>query len=243
MAQDRLLELLQRGAWMQAKLLVERLAHVLVGRECVRLAFGAIEGEHLLSAQALAQRVHRDQRLELSDELRGTSAEEIGVDPILQRGELKLLEMRRLGRGKRFRELAQRRPAPQGERVAQVVGRRATISRRKRGAPLLGQPQEAIQVQELGVELQDVPRRPCVQDRARQDLAQPRDVDLHHLRAAVGDCLAPETVDEALARDGASRVEHEHRKQRTRAAARQLQWTALVDDLQRAENPELHGAS
>src|SRR4029079_10162836 len=119
MAEDRLLELLQRGAWMQAELLVERPAHVLVSRECLGLAFGAIEGEHLLSAQALAQRMRRDQRLALSDELRATSAQEVGVDAVLQRGELKLLEMGRLGRGDRLGELAQRRPAPQGERVAQ----------------------------------------------------------------------------------------------------------------------------
>ena len=99
LAQDRLLELAQGGARLEAELLDERAARVLVGRERVGLAAGAVEREHELAAQALVGTgAARRERLELGDEV-GVAAElELGVDQVLPRREAELLEPRDLGR-------------------------------------------------------------------------------------------------------------------------------------------------
>jgi hypothetical protein len=51
---------------------------------------------------------------------------------------------------------------------------------------------------------------------AAEDLAQLRDVDLHHLRRCRRRCLAPQAVNQRLRRDGRALAEREHRQQRPR---------------------------
>ena len=52
----------QLGAWLDADLLDERGARVLIGGERLRLAAGAVQREHPLGVQVLAQRLLGDER-------------------------------------------------------------------------------------------------------------------------------------------------------------------------------------
>ena len=65
--QDRALQPLQRRARLEAELLDQRPARRLVGLQRFGLAPAAVQRDHQLSVQALAQRVHRGQRRQLAD--------------------------------------------------------------------------------------------------------------------------------------------------------------------------------
>ena len=78
-------ELLQLLARRDAQLLVERPPRLTVRRERFRLPPGAVEGEHELSAQMLAERMVRDQRLELRDQLAGAAEGKVRVEAVLDR--------------------------------------------------------------------------------------------------------------------------------------------------------------
>ena len=80
-----LVQALQLGARLDPDLVHERGARRPVRGERVGLAAGAIEREHVLRAEVLAQRLRRDQRLELADHLGMAPRLEIGVDRHLAR--------------------------------------------------------------------------------------------------------------------------------------------------------------
>ena len=123
--EDRPLQPLQGETGLEAELLVEQPACVAVGLERRRLAAGAVQGEHQLSPQALAERLRGDDRLQLGDELAVAAEREVGVDPVLERGEPQLREAGGLGRRERLlRELGERRAAPERERLAECRPRR-----------------------------------------------------------------------------------------------------------------------
>jgi hypothetical protein len=107
----------------------------------VRLAARAVEREHPLRLQPFAQRVARDEHLELCENLEMAARRQVAVDRALGRGQVQLLEAADLaGRERLIGDIGERRPAPQRERLArQVVGERAPRSaarrrRRRRGA-------------------------------------------------------------------------------------------------------------
>ena len=84
-----------------------------------------------------------NQDLELADELGRAAEGEIGVDPILQRREAKLLEAPdSRSRPRLVGELDQRRAAPQRERLPQSVGR----DLRLRASSLGHESLEAVQI-------------------------------------------------------------------------------------------------
>ena len=68
MGEDRPLQLLESRAWLETELIRKRATCVSVDRKCLRLATGAIQGEHQLAAQPLAQRLPRNELLELLDD-------------------------------------------------------------------------------------------------------------------------------------------------------------------------------
>ena len=96
--EDRLLEVAQLGPGLEPQL-VQRRPGVLEGGERVGVPAGAVEREHLLAAQALAQGMLGDERLELADEA--------GVLAVVER---------RPGRGPRSRSPAA--PRAGGSRAA-----------------------------------------------------------------------------------------------------------------------------
>ena len=127
----------------------------LVDVERVCLPPAAVEREHQLPAEALAERVLADERLQLADDV-GVRAElEVGLDacprarPCRSSSRLRS-RLRELLVG----ELRERRPAPEAERaleeVAPLLGRRA---------PRSEHPLEAVRVDLLRVDVQDIAGR------------------------------------------------------------------------------------
>ena len=85
MAEDRLLEPLQRLARLDAEIVDERPPRLGVGLERVRLPVGAIEGQHLLRAEPLPQRMLGHEDAQLSENLLVPAEGEVAVDPVHQR--------------------------------------------------------------------------------------------------------------------------------------------------------------
>ena len=82
--QDRGLQTLERRPGLDAELLDERLTGVLVRRERLHLTARAVEREHQLAAKPLPERMPRDERLELADDLLVAAGGEIRLDPRLE---------------------------------------------------------------------------------------------------------------------------------------------------------------
>ena len=85
--QDLRLEALQLRAGLDAELLDEARAGVLVDVERFRLPAGAVQREHELAAERLTERVRSHQGLELSDHVAVPPELEVRLDPLLLRDE------------------------------------------------------------------------------------------------------------------------------------------------------------
>ena len=122
------------------------------------LPIAPVEGEHQLPAEPLAASVLRDQRLELGNKIAMAAERQVGVDPVLERGQPQLLQPGRLGLRERFvANVLVRRAAPQLERLAKA-------RRRRVGVPLLQlrpaarrQQLESFEIQLAGLEAQSIP--------------------------------------------------------------------------------------
>ena len=168
------------------------------------------------------------ERVELARERAVAARVEVGVDPRLQRGQPRLLEPRRLRLRERLEgEVGECLPAPERERAVRVaVGDQA---------------REAVDVELVGVDADDVARRPG-DDPVGADRPPERvHVHLERARRARGRLLAPDPVDQAVGRDDVVRVEQELREQgaRPRPAERDRR-TVVSDHLHRPEQPEFH---
>ena len=126
--QDRAVQLLERRARLDPELVDERAPRVLVHLERLGLPARPVEREHQLAAEPLAQRMLRDERLELADELGVAPELELGVDPLLERRQPQLLEPRDL----RLRERLEREV---GERLARARARAPRAELRARARP------------------------------------------------------------------------------------------------------------
>ena len=130
--EDPLLELHQRGRRVEAELLDEHLAMVPQDAERVRLATGAIERDHELGLERLAERVRTGERLDLGDHLRRPAARQLGLDQPLVGDEPQLFEPLGLrARPVLVGELGVRVAPPERQRLAQHRRR----PRRRRRVP------------------------------------------------------------------------------------------------------------
>jgi hypothetical protein len=92
LAENGPLELAQRWARLDPELLHQCAAGVLIDGKRLGLPPRAIEREHQLPAQALAQGMRGDQRLELADQLGMAPPGQVGLDALLDRGHAQLLQ-------------------------------------------------------------------------------------------------------------------------------------------------------
>src|SRR5581483_10433189 len=130
LTEDRALELPELAARLDPEPVDERAAGRLVGLERLGLAPGAVEHEHQLAAEALAQRLGGDETLELADDVELAAELDVGFDPQLDRRRLQLLEPRDVRlRELLVGELGEGRAAPERERLVEQLGR----SGRRRG--------------------------------------------------------------------------------------------------------------
>ena len=232
------LELPELLARLQAKLLRELVPGHAVGLEGLGLTCRAVEGEHQLVSQALLERVPCDQRLELADELRVVSERQVGIDSLHKHREAHLLETRDLGLGKSLvGEIGERGPAPQPERLPQLV-RRAL----RRSAGGLGR--ESLETRHVGLvrfEVKHVAARTRGHASGVEHLAQPRDLDLDVLRSLRRRRAAPDLIDELVGRDELVRVHQEDRQHGALLDAAERQRPVVLEHLERAKEPEVHG--
>ena len=225
------MQLAQRGSGLDADLLDERRSRLPEGLQRLCLAARAVEREHPLRLQPFAQRVARDEHLELGEDLAMAARRQVAVDRALGRGQVQLLEAADLaGRERLLGDVGERRPAPQRERLArQVVG---------------DERREAQRIDVAVAQAQLVPAPAGDDLRAvaagRQRLANLRDVQLHHLGRRGRRILAPERLDESIARHRRALVEGQHGQQRPRLALADGHRTAVGRDLHRTEDADLH---
>lgn len=155
--EDPPLEVLQRRARLEAELVDQRLACLLVRLERVHLPSRPVESEHEQAARTLAERMPAHELLQLGHELLVEAELQIGLDPVLERLHVQLCQAFRLAFGERLvRQLRQRRAAPHGESAAE----RPTGGRGVLGSRFVDAPLELGAVDFGRVRTQHVPRRP-----------------------------------------------------------------------------------
>ena len=239
LAQDRPLELLQGRGRLDPELLDERAPAVTVGLERLGLSARAVQSNHQLAAQALAERLLADERLELADERSVTAEGELGLDPPFEPDQPQLVEPAdRRARKRLVREVGERRPAPESECVAKTL-------RRHRGLVRLGlveQAREAVEVELVRPGPEHVAGRPRLEPfrRAAESLPELRDAHLQRGHARGRRAFRPELVEQPVARDDLVRVQEQEREQRPLARPAERQRPTAVGDLKRSKDPELH---
>ena len=245
LVEDLTLEPPQVLARLEAELLRERAAALLVGLQRLRLPTRAVEGEHELAPGPFAQRVLADERLELDDELLVASELEIGFDPLLLGGEAELVEARDLGlREVRVSELRQCGAAPERERLAQLLRRELGLAARASAPCVLERVPKDVGIELTALEVEAVSVAVGLERSTRraQSPTQPRDERLQRLQRRRGRRLAPEPVDEPVRRHDLVRVEQQDREELALLPAGDLDALALDDDFERAEDPRFHRA-
>jgi hypothetical protein len=203
------MEALEAWRRLDAELIRQRPAGITVGLERLRLAARAVEREHQLSSLALAERVLRDQRFELADDLGVAAKLEVGVDSVLDRRQPQLLEAPDLVLRKRLvLELGQGRPSPECECTTERVG---TVFGRQR-ACVGDEPLEAGEVELRRIDGEEIPRRSRDDDVVTESLAEGGNGVLERGRGRGRRLLAPEVVHEAIGRDHPVRLQKEQRE-------------------------------
>jgi hypothetical protein len=159
--------------------------------------------------------------------------------PVLLGGQPELVEAQRLPPGEGGRELGIGRAPPQGERLVQQGERgRGRVG----GAGLPEQGGEALGVDGVGGDLQQVAGRPGGDDGRRrpEGLAQPDDVGLEGVAGLPRRGLPEHLVDEPVLRDDVAAPEQERGQQRPLARSRHLDGPAGDPDLERPQDAELN---
>ena len=199
------------GPGSMPELVDERPAGVVVGGERLGLPTRAIEGEHQLRPQPLAQRMPRGRATRARRPARSRcSSFQLGSDPLLEHAEAQILEPADLVLRERL--AAPCRPAARRARARAPPAAAARARGRLERARLADEPLEAAEVELVAVELEHVPGRPRVQEPRPEQLAKLRDRVLERGRRGPGRMLAPELVDEPLRRDGLVRVQEQDRR-------------------------------
>ena len=221
------MKLPQRGARLDAEPVHERDARGLVDLERLGLPARAVQGEHQLGAEMLAERIGACESVELADQLRVAAVGEIALDPLLETGEAKLLQACDLGFGE----------APVGE-----VGQRVSSPERERlrRLPVVPQELETAEIELLRPEPQQISARLRLQAVPAEHLAQLRDVHLERLSRRLGRLLVPEGLDQPIVRNDAVCVQREHGEGGTLFGAAEVERAPVVEHFERAEDAEIH---
>src|SRR5829696_1028185 len=168
--------------------------------------------------------------LELRDQRGVISEGEVGLDAVLERDQPELLEAGDVALSKPLvREVAERWPAPQVERLAAL----------ERVAPLEREALEALSVKLAGVDVQHVASTARNHDVLAEPLAEARDVHLDGLSGRVGRLLAPQLVDQAVHGDGLAAVEQQDRQYSSLFASSERDQPPFVFSLEWAQYAEL----
>ena len=207
--QDLVMQAPQLRAGLDADLLDERRPRLAVGVQRVGLPPGAVQREHALGVEALAQRLLAHEPVELADDLPVAPGGEIALDRVLERRQPELLEPPDLRRRERFAgDVVQRRAVPERERLPRLAELHEVLEPPR--VDLRG-----IDVQLVALAARDDLRRVAV---LGERLAQLGHVELDELVRARRGLLAPQSLDKPVGGHHRPRVQRQQGQQRARLA-------------------------
>ena len=244
--QHSALELLQLRARVEPELLAEQDTALTVDGECFGLAVRAIQSQHQLSAQPLAQRVPGDERFEFRHQRLVASEREFSLHSLFDVTGAQLLQPLHVGTRERLElKVSKRSAVPERLRLPQLGGCELWFPRVERTLAVGRQPLEAGEVELIGCDPQHVAG--CQGDEpdlaiavASQRLAQPRQVGIQRVTGGRGRLFAPQHVNQAVPRDDLVSVEEQYGEQRALLPAPEPKPVAVRPNLERTENAEIH---
>jgi hypothetical protein len=224
------LEVLQLVPGFEPQLLVEQAAAVVVCRERLGLASRAIESDHQLATKTLAERMFRNEGLELADDVGMSARHEISFDPAVETRKPYLAETRDLGlREALIRELRKGRSSPQPERLVEPALARESL--------------ETLEIELALLDPEDVTRLACLDPVATERLAQARDVDLQRLLGPLRGRVLPQRVEQSIRRDDLVGVKEEHGEERALLGTAEVERLPVLDNFEGTKDSELHEAA
>ncbi len=244
LGEDGELEPTQLGPRLDRERVHERLTTCAVDLERLGLPPGAVEREHQLAPRALPERVRRDERVQLLEDVRVMPEGEVGLDPVLERREAQLLEpIGGLRRERLADEIREGRSAPLGERVPQQLRTAGEIARRDRPAARGRAGLEAEEIERRGRRFEEISGLARLDGRRPERLAEPRHVDLHGGGGRRRRILPPQLVDDPVGGHDPVGVEEEQREDRSLPHPAEGHTSRAVAHFEWAEQQELHRAS
>jgi hypothetical protein len=151
---------------------------------------GPVERQHQVAPQSLAKRRFLDQSRQLWDHMVVSSVCEVGLDPVLVRGETHLLEPNPVGVGELVEhEVGERGPAPHGQRFTQHRGRADGVTVVEVAPTPPGEVGESVRVDGGRIHREDVSALALLDHVVRLVCQQPtqlRDLRLQRVRRTVG---------------------------------------------------------
>ncbi len=199
LGEDRALEPLELRAGLQPELVHQMLAMLAVHLQCLRLASRPVKSQHALAGQALPVGVGTRQRLELAGDELVPAERDVGVDPILRRGQPHLREAGDLVLSERLVcEVRQGLAAPERQGLGEQLRALFRVTLGERLPAASRQRLEAVRIDLLSAHVEPVAPALGDQGICPEHLAQPRDVHLHRLRGCGGWTRTPELVDQPV---------------------------------------------
>jgi hypothetical protein len=166
---------------------------------------------------------------------------EIDLDPLFEGGKASAVDPGSLvAREVLVAQVRQGLPPEKRQRRAEELGR---VSRILCGASLLDETLEPSKVDLLRPEPDDITRWPGLDHLRPEEFAQGRDVAVQRRRCGLGRVLTPQGVEQLLAPDDLVRPEHEQGQQGALLRTRWRHVVAVLDDLERPQDPNLHRRS
>ena len=214
MVEDRSLEALELIVRLEPELLGQQPPARAVDLERVRLAAAAVEREHQLAPQTLAQRMLGDAGLELGDDRAVASELDGRLESPLDGLETKLLEAPDLALGEvHERELGEGRAAPEGQCLLERPQRRLRIVL-QRAPRLRSKRRESVGVDRARRDTQDIARS-LGDDRSvrAEHTSQVGDIPLDGLHGGTRCRVAPERLNQRVDGDNLTPPEHKSGKE------------------------------
>ncbi len=224
LTQDGIVEASQVGAGLEPDFVKQRLAGVLERLQGFGLSAAAVKGEHALRVQRLVQGMLAEQLVDLVECVAGAPLGQDGLDRGHARLEPEILEAPDLGRGERLvREIVERRPAPQRERLPDPWAAFAI--------PQKALEQQRIDTIRVETQLVAAPTGDDLRVSVDELLTQLGDHHLYELGRRRRRPFAPEAVDQAIDRDRRIGPQRQHREQCPRLRPTQRDVSTLVGGL------------
>ena len=160
------------------------------------------------------------ERLELADDLVVAAEPELGLDPVLERGEPAAPRAARSRPARTTRSASRRAPARARARAPRAAARRPRRTRGGRARlPLPRRAARSARRRARRARPEGGSRAALGRQAVGDDLAQLRHVDLERVRRGRRRLLAPEVLDQPIGGDELVPVQEKQREQRTRLTA------------------------